>query len=146
MPSWPEIRRGFKGSSPLPIQHGREVGRESFGDCLEQREQTRYSLRADVDFEWKDEQGVSHRGRGRTRDISPKGMFIYSDSQLPTKTDVQVDVFLHSVAQAVTNVKMKAEALVIRVEPPTGPGIHHGFAVLNRSCKLHNGSPIEDLE
>jgi c-di-GMP-binding flagellar brake protein YcgR len=111
---------------------------------LERREQTRYGLRADVDFEWKDEQGVSRRGRGLTRDISPKGMFIYSASQLPTKADVQVEVSLHSIAQAVTNFKMTAEALVIRVEASTSPGMHHGFAVLNRSCKLHNGSPIED--
>ena len=111
--------------------------------CLERREQTRYGLRADVDFEWKDEQGVSRRGRGLTRDISPKGMFIYSDLQLPTKADVQVEVALHSIAPTVTNFKMKAAALVIRVEPPTSRGIHQGFAVLNRSCTLHNGSPIE---
>ena len=111
---------------------------------MEQREQTRYSLRVDVDFEWKDEKGVSHRGRGLTRDISPKGMFIYSDSQLPPKADVRVEVSLHSMARAVKNFKMKAEALVIRVEAPTGPGIHQGFAVLHRSCKLHNGSPIQD--
>ena len=111
------------------------------GECLEQREQTRYSLQVDVVFKWKDEGGVSHWGRGHTRDISPKGMFIYSDSQLPTKADIKVELAINPAAK---KLKMKARALVIRVEPPTSPGIHHGFAVLNRSCKLHNGSPIED--
>ena len=114
------------------------------GDGLEQREQTRYDLRAIVDFEWTDAAGASHRGQGFTRDISTKGMFIYSDSQPPGKVDVHVEVSLSSVAEAVTYLSMKVEALVIRVEPPTSPGIRHGFAVLNRSCKLHNGGPIED--
>ena len=128
----------------MPIQHAREAGDESSGDGLEKREQTRYDLRAVVDFEWMDAEGVPRRGQGQTRDISTKGMFIYSDSQPPAKADVQVEVSLRSVAEAVTNLGMKVEALVIRVELPTSPGIRHGFAVLNRSCKLHNGDPIEN--
>ena len=128
----------------MPIQHAREAGEESSGEGLERREQTRYDLRAIVDFEWMDADGVPHSGRGQTRDISTKGMFIYSDSQPPAKADVQVEVSLRSVAEAVTNLSMKVEALVIRVEPPTSLGIRHGFAVLNRSCKLHNGGPIEN--
>jgi hypothetical protein len=128
----------------MPIQHAREAGDESSGDGLEKREQTRYDLRAVVDFEWMDAEGVPHRGRGQTRDISIKGMFIFSDSQPSTKADIQVEVSLRSVAEAVTNLGMKVEALVIRGELPTSPGIRHGFAVLNRSCKLHNGDPIEN--
>jgi hypothetical protein len=128
----------------MPIQHGREAGDESSGDGLERREQTRYDLRALVDFEWVEADGVPHRGRGQTRDISTKGMFIYSDFQPPAKADVQVEVSLRSFDEAVTNLGMKVEALVIRLEPPTSLGIRHGFAVLNRSCKLDNGGPIED--
>jgi hypothetical protein len=128
----------------MPIQHTREAGNESSGDGLERREQTRYALRAVVDFEWMDAEGVPHRGRGQTRDIGIKGMFVYSDSQPPARADVQVEVSLRSVAEAVTNLSMKVEGLVIRAEPPTSPGIRHGFAVLNRSCKLHNGDPIEN--
>jgi hypothetical protein len=128
----------------MPIQHAREAGDESSGDGLERREQTRYDLRAVVDFDWTLAEGVPQRGRGQTRDISIKGMFVFSDSQPPAKADVRVEVSLRSVAEAVTNLSMKVEALVIRVEPPTRSGIRHGFAVLNRSCKLHNGGPIED--
>ncbi len=128
----------------MPIQHAREAGNESSGDCLERREQIRYGLHALVDFEWTDAEGVPHRGQGFTRDISPKGMFIYSDSQPPAKADVHVEVALHSIAQAVMDLWVRAEALVLRVERATGPGVRHGFAILNRSCKLHNGGPIED--
>jgi hypothetical protein len=103
----------------MPIQHAREAGDESSGDCLERREQTRYDLRAIVDFEWRDTEGVPHRGKGQTRDISTKGIFIHSDSQPPAKADVQVEVSLRSVDEAVTGLSMKVEALVIRLEPPT---------------------------
>jgi len=128
----------------MPIVHAREAEDESFGDCLERREQTRYGLHAAVDFEWKDAEGVAHRGQGQTRDISTKGIFIYSDSQPPTKADLHLDVSFSSVAGAFTDLAMKVDALVIRVEPASSPGMHLGFAVLNRSCKLFNGSYIEN--
>jgi hypothetical protein len=129
---------------PMRIQHGGEAWRESMGDCLERREQTRYGLRALVGFEWMDTEGVPQQGQGFTRDISPMGMFIHSDSQPPAKADAQVEVSLHSVVHAVTGLRMRAKGLVIRVEPPTSPGIRRGFAIPNRSCKLHHGAPIGD--
>jgi hypothetical protein len=113
-------------------------------NCLEQREQFRYGVRALVDFEWMDE-GVLRRGQGLTRDISSKGMFIYSDSEPPTKADLQVKVSIGSVAEGFTNVQLRANALVVRLEPSSIPEIQHGFAILNRSCQLHDGvSSIEN--
>jgi hypothetical protein len=111
---------------------------------LEQREQTRYGVRALVDFEWVEE-GVLRRGQGLTRDISKKGMFIYSDSTPPTKTDLRVKVSFIPFARTLTKVQLRANSLVLRVEPPSPPGTDHGFAILNRSYELHDGvSPIED--
>jgi hypothetical protein len=122
----------------------------SSGNCseqrelLEHREHTRYGVRALVDFEWMDE-GVLRMGRGLTRDISTKGMFIYSDSEPPPKADLQVKVSFHSAAEVPPNVQLRAKALVVRVEPSSDPGAPHGFAILNRSHELHNGeSSIED--
>jgi hypothetical protein len=128
----------------MRIEHGGEAWGEPIGDFLERREQTRYAVRALVDFEWMDGEGLPQQGQGFTRDISPKGIFIHSDSQPPAKADVQVEVALHSVANDVTSLSMSAEGLVIRVELPPSPGLRRGFAILNRSCKLHNGGPIED--
>jgi hypothetical protein len=113
-------------------------------NCLEQREQFRYGVRALVDFEWLDD-GVLRRAQGLTRDISPKGMFIYSDSEPPTKSDLRVKVSFGSVAEGFTNVQLRANALVVRVEPSSIPGMQHGFAILNRSCQLDESvSSIEN--
>jgi hypothetical protein len=111
---------------------------------LERREQTRYGVRARVDFEWVEE-GVLQRGQGLTRDISSKGMFIYSDSEPPPRADLRVRVSFSSVAEALTSVQLRALALVLRLEPASSPELQHGFAILNRSYELHDGvSSIED--
>jgi hypothetical protein len=105
---------------------------------LERREHTRYGVRALVDFEWEDE-GVLRRGQGLTRDISTKGMFIYSITKPPVKADLRVDVSFQDAALTATNLQMRAKGLVIRVEPETNPGTQQGFAILNRSYELHDG-------
>ena len=114
-------------------------------DRMERRESPRFGIRALVDFEWRDLEGVPHRDRGRTRDISSKGMFIYSHADPPAKADVHVEISFRSVAETYMNLRLRATALVLRVEPETRRGAPHGFALLNRICKLHNGvAPIED--
>jgi hypothetical protein len=136
-------------SAVLKVQyerHGPPETSRNGGSCLEQREHIRYRVRAHVDFEWMDE-GVLRRGRGLTRDISSKGMFIYSDSEPPPKADLRVNVSFRSVAPTLTKAQLRANSLVLRVEPPSSPGADHGFAVLNRSYELHDGqSSLEDRE
>jgi hypothetical protein len=111
---------------------------------LERREQTRYGVRALVDFEWMDE-GVLRRGNGLTRDISTKGMFIHSDIKPPVKADLRVDVIFRDFASTSTNLQMRAKGLVIRVEPASEPGSQQGFAILNRSYELLDGvNPFHD--
>lgn len=110
---------------------------------MERREQTRYGVQALVDFEWIDE-GVPHRGRGLTRDISSKGMFIYSDSEPPVKADLQVEVSFRAITEEPKNLRLSAKALVVRVESAASPDALHGFAILNRSYKLHDGLSFID--
>jgi hypothetical protein len=110
---------------------------------LERRDHIRYGVRVLVDFEWIDK-GVPQRGRGFTRDISSKGMFICSDSEPPLKTHLQVDVFFRTVTEALTNLQLRAESLVVRVEPAASPDTLHGFGILNRSCELHDGLTSTD--
>ena len=85
------------------------------------------------------DEGVLRRGQGLTRDINSKGMFIYSDIKPPAKADLRVEVSFRDFASIPTNLQMRAEGLVIRVEPATEPGSKQGFAILNRSYELHNG-------
>jgi len=110
---------------------------------VERREHHRYGVRALVNFEWMDK-GMLRREKGQTRDISSKGMFIYSDCGPSTKADVEVEVFLSPVGGAVSTVRISAKALVIRVEPTMRLGESTGFAILNKSYKLCSGAPIED--
>src|SRR5712692_3421934 len=48
------------------------------GESLGRREHSRYSVQALVNFEWTDIDGIFHRGHGITRDISSRGMYIFS--------------------------------------------------------------------
>ena len=108
--------------------------------CLdrERREQTRYGVQALVNFEWMDEE-VLRRGQGVTRDISPKGMFIYSEAKPPAKADIRIDVSFQDFAFMSKDLQMKARGLVIRLEPATSVGSFAGFAILNRSYDLDEG-------
>lgn len=114
-------------------------------DWLERRQQVRFQIHAVVEFEWFDGEGVRHRGRGLTRDISSKGLFILSDSRPPTKVDLQAEVFFGSISGSDTNLQLRTRAVVIRMESASRIGAHDGFAVLNKSYKLMSRD-LEDLE
>jgi PilZ domain len=91
------------------------------------------------------DEGVLRRGHGFTRDISPKGMFIYSDIKPPEKADLRVEVSFRDLTSTPTNMQMSAKGLVIRLEPATNSGSQQGFAILNRSLELHDGvNPVYD--
>jgi hypothetical protein len=106
----------------------------------------RFDVRALANFEWLDGEGVRHWGQGLTRDISAKGLFIFSTSQPPTQADLQVEVFFGSIVGADTNLQLCAEALVLRVESTSEIGAYSGFALLNRRYKLADYDPMQDLE
>lgn len=90
-----------------------------------------------MDFEWLDG-GVLRRGHGLTKDISSKGMFIYSDIEPPAMADLRVEVSFRNITSLTTNLLMRAKGLVIRGEPASTPGSPKGFAILNRSYELQN--------
>jgi hypothetical protein len=106
-------------------------------NTLERRETTRYSVQALVEFRWVSEEGALHQGRGVTRDICAKGMFVYSDSPPAEKADVEIDVSFRPVIEGAVSFQLGAKAVVIRMEPAETPGISHGFAVLNKTSRLH---------
>lgn len=120
-------------------------GLEPYGMHLERRRQTRYGIRAPVDFRWTDNTGVVLYGRGFTRDISSKGVFVHADLQPPAMADIQIEVLFVSLTELGSRLRMKARAQVVRVEPHTTDETGGGFAVFNRSYELHNGvTAIED--
>jgi hypothetical protein len=104
---------------------------------VERRETIRYEVHALVEFRWVGEEGTPRWGRGVTRDICSKGMFIYSDSPPAAKDDLEIEVSFRTVAEVPTDLQMAARAVVLRTETATTPGVSQGFAVLNKSFKLH---------
>lgn len=92
-----------------------------------------------------DEEGAPHQGEGVTRDISIKGMFIYSHSRPPPKADLRVEVFLSSSGlESGKNLtlRVQASALVVRVEPPMKPGVQGGFATVSKIYRLLGGERL----
>jgi hypothetical protein len=67
-------------------------------------------------------------------------MFIYSDVEPPVRTDLDIEVAFNPLGEKSPNLQMTAKATVLRVEPPAEPGASRGFAVMNKSYKLHAGS------
>ena len=111
---------------------------------MELRKHPRFDVRARVDFEWTEE-GVLRTGQGLTRDISSKGMFIYSDAKPLSTADLRVKVSFASLGRGLTNLHLRTNSLVIREEPPSSTEAVYGFAILNKHYELHNGiASIED--
>src|SRR5207245_9931505 len=102
---------------------------------VEQRHQTRYSLCARADFKWRDREGIHHRGEGFTRDISPTGMFVYTDSHPPAGTHIRVELRLSSLAEGASALRMSAKARVVRVDSVTHGGTPGGLAAVRNAFR-----------
>jgi hypothetical protein len=110
---------------------------------LERRQPDRHALNLQANFEWTDAEGIEHSAQGFTRDICSKGMFIYTDSPPASKADLQVEVVLSSWPfENKVPPRMRASALVVRVEPPGKPGLRGGFAAVNKSYDLLRGEAV----
>ena len=75
-----------------------------------------------------------------TRDISTKGMFIYSDEEPPVRMNLDLEVAFAPFGETRSRLQLSAKAVVLRVEPSREAGASHGFAVVNKSYKLRAGS------
>jgi hypothetical protein len=73
-------------------------------------------------------------------------MFIRSETQPPEKTDIEVEVSFAALGEATSKLRINVKAHVIRLEAATSTsfGPKRGFALLNRSYKLHDGSRLQE--
>jgi hypothetical protein len=120
-------RYGFRATAWIGERH------------LEQRVHGRAVVHAVEDIRWMDK-GSLLRGQGFTRHMNSKHIFIYSDSESLAKGRLEVEVSLPSLGDRDANLRMRAQSLLIRVEPPASPVERHGFAILNRSRKQPEGA------
>lgn len=73
-------------------------------------------------------------GEGRTRDVSVLGAFIAAAACPPVETPILVEFVLpfFTLTGEKTNIRIQGEALVIRVDHPSGGQGENGFAVVSK--------------
>jgi PilZ domain-containing protein len=103
---------------------------------MENRTYERYRLSARAVFSWEGPQQKRVEGEGVSRDISLAGAFILTRSCPPTDTTVQVELFLPPIHGTVATARMRAQALVLRVEYGPPGEQQSGFAVKSAGFTL----------
>jgi hypothetical protein len=106
---------------------------------MERRKHNRYRLEFPAMFFWKDARGTQHEGVGLTRDISVRGVFIFTSSPLSLESDAKLKVFLPPSRSAGPPVGMHLRGRVVRVEAVRGGEARAGFAVAGRHFSLRRG-------
>ena len=97
---------------------------------LNKRAAVRYELRAPAVFAWVDHAGMRQERRGYTRDISPKGAFVFSLACPPSGTSLEMSIFLSVASQHERDVRIDSVGSVVRVEAEQN-GLARGFSVQN---------------
>jgi len=110
------------------------------GFLRERRTQDRYLLSARAVFSWEEPEQKRFEAEGVTRDISLPGAFILTRSCPPAHTVVQVELFLPPIYRTVATARIRAEALVLRVEHAPKGEQQSGFAVESAGFRFSSGA------
>src|SRR5260370_39901202 len=98
------------------------------------RKQIRYPLKASVFYRWIDQAGLRRQAKGRTRDLSEAGAYVFSH-HCPNQGDF-VELTFRLVALRQQRIPGNADfdmnARVVRVDRCARAGVHAGFAVKSR--------------
>ncbi len=103
---------------------------------MERRLQIRHQLNARTVFFWEGPQHERLKGEGITRDLSESGAFIITSSCPPARASVHVEVFLPPLHGTVATVRIRADMLVVRIEPSPAGDEQSGFAVESSGFKM----------
>jgi hypothetical protein len=106
---------------------------------MEQRTESRCLLSARAVFSWEGPEQKKLEGEGVTRDISSSGAFIVTTSCPPVYTVVHVELFLPPLHGTVATVRIRAEALVLRMEHGPPGEQQSGFAVDSPGFRFSSG-------
>ena len=99
---------------------------------MEMRRELQYRLNAPALFVWQSAHDRRLRGEGSARDVSVLGAFIVTATCPPVETPVHVEFVLPflTLMGTKTDIRIRGEARVIRVEHPSGGQGQNGFAVV----------------
>jgi hypothetical protein len=101
----------------------------NWGLPTERRIDIRYRIDAPVVFSWGNVLGVRLRAKGVTRDIGTKSAYIETFSCPPSDTLVEVEIILPFEVGVSKDLRVKGEALVIRLDRSSQKDHANGFAV-----------------
>jgi len=111
------------------------------------RKTVRYRLQVPAVSRWKDKKnGDEQSVKGRTRDISTSGAFIYAQVCPPEGVTVKVDIVLATIPNSLRCLRLNAQGRVVRFEELTSGGGERGFAVLLERVLMHGGDAIAESE
>ena len=103
---------------------------------MELRKHIRFQVEVPIFFSWKDPRGIRQEGRGYTRDISPRGVFVYTEEIPPVGTYLSYEALFPALGKASTGLRMQVDGQVLRVEP-AAESRGGGFATIGEKFALH---------
>jgi hypothetical protein len=93
-----------------------------------ERKTVRYALKASVIFSWVDEEGVTRKGRGCTRDISTRGAYVLCSDRPPLGASIILNICIPLLIEENRILRIETEGRVLRVE---SMGECRGFSIQN---------------
>jgi hypothetical protein len=102
----------------------------------------RFPLDAEVIFWWWDRDENYRKSRGRSRDVSIQGAFIYASTCPPVGATVGLTMFVSASSATGRPVRMETAGRVLRVEKLADGSV--GFAVLGEQMIFVDGDQIKD--
>jgi hypothetical protein len=96
----------------------------------------RLPLEASAAFWWKDSAGTYQEGRGRIRDITERGAFIFAAVCPPHNANVDLRIVFDALPGAKTVLRMEVQGRVVRVERTSMSQANDGFAIETKHAML----------
>jgi hypothetical protein len=104
-------------------------------ESSKKRGHRRYSIHLPVVFTWSAGSGAMRQGRGRSRDISELGAFVFARNLPVVGASICLSIPFQSPGGRTMQMEMTGE--VVRVELPLRRKFHWGFAVAGRTGALN---------
>jgi hypothetical protein len=101
----------------------------------ERRIGLRYRMKASTFFRWKGSGNNQFQGEGVIRDISLRGIYVWTATCPPVDSKIQMDVIIPPLFD-VSKRQIKAEMRVLRVEHDFVSEGRSGFSAVTKSFKL----------
>ncbi len=104
----------------------------------EMRVSSRYSVRAPVSFTWGDVRSQVRRGEGVTRDISLRGLYVWTEQSPPAGVVVEMEVLLPRLEVKAPGLRIEARGHVTRAESRSDEGLQTGFGFCSEDLVLRS--------